>query len=1340
MKALNKPLALLLVLLLLFSIAPVASSSQVSPTPTKPNIAKGTDNNTAGDISIEETSAAEWGVANRVITLTVLDSAGGNSISFTSLPIVTRSSSSNLVILSVSLTASNQLSINVAGDNAATDKLTIRNIKYNVTGASASGDVQVTIASTNPSTIQGITTSNAIVLDKLSVWTSNPSIMIGQANQAAGNITVLESTASVLSAGKSLSITIVTPGVTFSSAPIATASNNLSFTGNASLSGDYKTATWIVNTASIYPTYIDIQSIRYDVTSSVPEGDIQVSITTNDIEPVLPNTVINARARYNVVDSYAQPIIESPTSGNWYTKDSTVTVSGFAKPGSAVDVYSNDSRVGTVFANTLGGWKAQFKYTGPTKLTAKNHSEYGYYDPYPGNITRAQLAEFMCNFLSLNLVSPSTPSCCDVPTGHWAYRYIETAKAAGVMTGYPNGYFNPDGVITRAEFMNIMVSALNLVNNTNGSGFSDVPVIHWAYSKIMTGKNNGLAQGDIDNTFKPNDLLSGGAQLGQKVDFNVYKTVSYKSADFNWYAYLTNYWPYNPPGGIASYDIYRSETSGEPGVKVNQTPVTDAFYFDTGLSNNTTYYYQIAAIDPSGFEIGRSQEFAITPVGATITGKTRVVDGRLAPNQISAEACPVDFEGNPDYDRVTTKVIADIEGVFRLENLEPGYYKLKLSPPTGTPYLPEYYNNVHVWRKATYFYVDAGQVFDLGQTCLESGGALSGQMVAEDGTNLKDIFVDVYDANTGDWMARTYTDWEGYFEVVLGSGNYKIDFEPARGRATADSVIYDPARYRATQDSTIDIPRPRATADLMIGEWFDNEIGFDSATIIHLADGQVREDLDATLTVGGSVYGRVSDKRGAPVQGVRVDIYTVAGQWVDFTFTNPLGAYAINGLAAGQYKLFFDAEHSLGMGFGYNSQWYDNQTSFTSATPITVAEGTETVGIDVRLSPRVLVDVNDTTAPTITLIFSENIRPGVMFNGITLKDESNNPVQIATGISENRLVLAPQSDLAYGTTYTGVVPAGAVKDMAGIPLADNYTFTFTTKPAPSNGGGAGGGGGSGPPSDTTAPSAPQGLKVNSNKKFMHLIWSPNKEEDLAGYNIYRTKYDVNNISEVPLNVTLLGSPEYQDKTAMPGVRYNYFVVAVDKTGNKSEPARVLDVALAEVKAERIFSDVPSSAWYKGSIDTLVSKDIIGGYADGKFRPNEDVSRAEFAKMICLAMDWELINPATPSFKDISQNSWSYKYIETAKAHGIIGGYANGLFKPDKNITRAEIAKIVSGTLKLSSGGSELKDVKGHWAKEYIDACVKADIVGGYADDTYRPNKTATRAEAAKMIVGMLRSI
>lgn len=309
-------------------------------------------------------------------------------------------------------------------------------------------------------------------------------------------------------------------------------------------------------------------------------------------------------------------------------------------------------------------------------------------------------------------------------------------------------------------------------------------------------------------------------------------------------------------------------------------------------------------------------------------------------------------------------------------------------------------------------------------------------------------------------------------------------------------------------------------------------------------------------------------------------------------------------------------------------------------------------------------------------------------------------------------------------------------DWAGNIDQSEARFSFTVRANTGGGGGSGGsggGGGSTPPAPTK-PAPPTGLKANTNDTMVHLVWSPSKAEDIAGYKVYR-KDKASGKVEL-LTTAPIKEVQYQDKDAKENTVYSYWVVAVDKKGTESEKSNEVEAVRAKKKAAVMFLDIAANAWYKSFVDQLIERNIIGGYSDGTFKPDKTITRAEFAKMVCLAQGWELINPATQSFKDVPKTNWAYSYIETAKTNGALGGYKDGTFKADKNISRAEIAKIVSGALKLPEGTSTLKDISAHWAKGYIGACANAGIVSGYLDGTFKPNATAKRSEAAKMIAGM----
>ena len=169
-----------------------------------------------------------------------------------------------------------------------------------------------------------------------------------------------------------------------------------------------------------------------------------------------------------------------------------------------------------------------------------------------------------------------------------------------------------------------------------------------------------------------------------------------------------------------------------------------------------------------------------------------------------------------------------------------------------------------------------------------------------------------------------------------------------------------------------------------------------------------------------------------------------------------------------------------------------------------------------------------------------------------------------------------------------------------------------------------------------------------------------------------------------------------------------------------------------------FTDVGPDYWAYSYISQLACSGVIGGYADGTFRPQNPTTRAQLTKMIVLTEGWPLANPDNATFQDVDGSHLFYRYIETAHEHGIINGYAGGFFKPDGYVTRAEVAKmlVLARGWDLTVGTPDLLcDVPtSHWAWTYIQVAIQQGAFTGYANGCFLPDAYATRAQLAKAIV------
>lgn len=159
---------------------------------------------------------------------------------------------------------------------------------------------------------------------------------------------------------------------------------------------------------------------------------------------------------------------------------------------------------------------------------------------------------------------------------------------------------------------------------------------------------------------------------------------------------------------------------------------------------------------------------------------------------------------------------------------------------------------------------------------------------------------------------------------------------------------------------------------------------------------------------------------------------------------------------------------------------------------------------------------------------------------------------------------------------------------------------------------------------------------------------------------------------------------------------------------------------------------------------MYKKGVISGYSAEKFMPDSFITRAEFTKIIVGAFNittTDLSKVKTATFKDVAKDSWYSSYIQTAFANNIISGYENGTFEPNKQINRAEAVKILLDAAKIAVGtgySAKFPDVaKSSWYAPYINYVAEKGIVSGYNDGTFGPNKNLTRAETAKIVSMML---
>ncbi|RIE14813.1 DUF1566 domain-containing protein, partial [Candidatus Cryosericum hinesii] len=160
------------------------------------------------------------------------------------------------------------------------------------------------------------------------------------------------------------------------------------------------------------------------------------------------------------------------------------------------------------------------------------------------------------------------------------------------------------------------------------------------------------------------------------------------------------------------------------------------------------------------------------------------------------------------------------------------------------------------------------------------------------------------------------------------------------------------------------------------------------------------------------------------------------------------------------------------------------------------------------------------------------------------------------------------------------------------------------------------------------------------------------------------------------------------------------------------------------------SDI-SGHWAQVKIQSWIDKGLIKGYPDGTFKPDQNVTRAEFMTLANRAFGYTTVVPIT--YTDVKAGSWYAPEVAKAKAAGYISGYPDGTMRPENPITREEVATIVARIKNLTSDANaadKYSDASkiGSWSKGQVGAVTSAKIMQGYPDGSFKPQGLMTRAE------------
>lgn len=175
---------------------------------------------------------------------------------------------------------------------------------------------------------------------------------------------------------------------------------------------------------------------------------------------------------------------------------------------------------------------------------------------------------------------------------------------------------------------------------------------------------------------------------------------------------------------------------------------------------------------------------------------------------------------------------------------------------------------------------------------------------------------------------------------------------------------------------------------------------------------------------------------------------------------------------------------------------------------------------------------------------------------------------------------------------------------------------------------------------------------------------------------------------------------------------------------------------------RIFADVSGSSASYDAIKYVKDKDIFGGYTDGTFKPDQVISRVEVLKVALKTANRPLLQTTGMlSFIDIDANGWYVPYIATAQQNGITQGYNGGFFKPHQNVTRAEFLKILllASPIAIDSqvNAAPYSDVKtSDWYAVFAQYAKQKNLLPDVSAG-FQANEEITRSEVAEIIYRLL---
>mgnify|MGYP002340736672 FL=1 len=207
----------------------------------------------------------------------------------------------------------------------------------------------------------------------------------------------------------------------------------------------------------------------------------------------------------------------------------------------------------------------------------------------------------------------------------------------------------------------------------------------------------------------------------------------------------------------------------------------------------------------------------------------------------------------------------------------------------------------------------------------------------------------------------------------------------------------------------------------------------------------------------------------------------------------------------------------------------------------------------------------------------------------------------------------------------------------------------------------------------------------------------------------------------------------------PAVEAEYGYYFDGWTGELAADEAISENITVVGRFEQEFDIIPAIIEILKPRDMLTKEHIayLNGYSDGTVRPNGNITRAEVATIFFRLLTDEVRDANLTygnTFTDVPNGAWYNAAVSTLSSMQIINGYTDGSFRPNQNITRAELASIIARFAELkNTSGVYFTDIGGHWAADNICLAAANGWITGYADGSFKPNRPVTRAETVTMI-------